>query len=286
MLGGATLAISAITAISSISSIVVHLDVADNVGDGRSRTLVNGLARAIEQRSGEKTAVDDHTGECGEGTVDDIKARTGAREVVCVQLIAAITTVGVFAFVSNHRELQAREDLDNAPDRWPAAMKLIAERLFPGGAVKAKAPPPKVAEKPAYAPSMQHETATRETIPVPETSMGPYVMFASSGLFLLLSGAIFIAADTALRDVEHKLGVRDGENQVIGVTYEDAVERYDTINIQRNVSAVLGGAALSTAIAGLVWYAIDRRPSAVVSDPRVVFVPRDDGVSFAWTAAW
>lgn len=283
MLGGATLAISALTAISSI---VVHLDVADNVGDGRSRTLVNSLARAIEQRSGEKTILDSHTGECAEGTVDDIKARTGAREVVCVQLIAAVTTVGVFAFISDHRRLQAREDLDTSPDAWPAAMKLIAERLFPATAPPNTKKREPTVHKPAVAPAMQRETVRTESVPAQETSMAPHLLWGSSGLLLVLSGTMFIAADSARTDIEHKLGVRDAENQIIGVRYEEAVDRYDTISTQRNVALVLAGAALGAAITGFVWYALDRAPSAAVSDPRLVFVPGADSGSVAWIAKW
>lgn len=256
--------------------VAVHLDVADNIDGERASIFTASLAQAISERTGERAVADTRYGECNEQAIGELRSRLGARTVVCVQLIAAVTTVGVFTYIYGRSEA-VRDDLENDPNVWKRAMKKVAERLFPPQQLSKPASITKRAP-PSSQTSNQHllpaERAPRET------PLAPVILLGGAAVLGIASGALFLSANASRTSVEESLQARDVDGRYSGISYADTVEEYDSINTRRNLSLGLLIASGLAAVGAGVWWSVDAQQE------RLVLSASAERAELTWTARW
>jgi hypothetical protein len=221
---------------------VVRVDVAENLPIETAHRIATTLAAAIEHDTG-RTAVAETrpTGDCAtDACVAEIRARTGAEDVVLLRLYRAISTIGLFAQVAGGRPHKVELDADEAT--WAPALSALAIELFPR---KARSSARTVAA-PHEAPPPPAATPPSPILPAIAVSLG--------GALTAASITLFVAADRRRSEIDGEIERGTVDGIIYGISHADAARRYDRVNAEVWAGIGLGVGAGALLLTGIVWW--------------------------------
>lgn len=163
------------------ASVTVRVEDAPGVTPEETRLVSEALAAAIQERTGATHALDlarDYPCDREDRCLEEIRARTGAEEVVLVKLLGALTKIRLLAEAVNlgsGSRRNAQADLPREQEGWKAPLAGVALILFPGGIQQTISPRAKAAPPPATAPPASPETQRPQegTTPAELVAQGP-----------------------------------------------------------------------------------------------------------------
>lgn len=217
---------SAWLAVLVTAPIGVHLGEAIDLPRADAIAVVRTLADAIADHTRRDVHVDDPLWPACDsgGCIDDVRARTRARDVVLVRVIAGLTLIRVIA----HRVGAAPVEVDVTHDRLGAECRSLARRLFPEGA-----PPP-------VTPPLVAAAVPRPELP----SVAPWVVVGGAAVALAV-GVGFGASSRSAR-------VDSQDPALSPDDFDRLADRTQSHAIVADVSFVV--AAVAAVTAGVLWW--------------------------------
>jgi hypothetical protein len=221
------------------ATVGIRLEESEELSIQSAMQIAEAFGRAIEARSGLSPVIDDPVwGVCRatDRCLTEVRARTGARDIVLLKLFGAPKKVRLIA---QRFPLGAPPDARfeiNVPierEAWAAPLEEAARAMFAAGLKE----PPKLAAQSPQVTAQEHPPPIKSS----EGSIAPWVLLGA-GATALVVGSVFGASSRSARSAVEGEPHTDGEVEVL----TDRLKRHGwTANVLFTVSVLSAGGGLA-----------------------------------------
>lgn len=246
------------------------LAVEDAVGvDSNDIVLISAImSRHVDTETQERVAVvGSPPASCGKKPtcVADLRRQTGAKEIIVLRLVSAITKIAVVA--EHHSEgvaapvATARADLSGERGEWGRALEALVKKLL-AKPIASRPPPPKKTEPSNTVeppPRPAEKVVVAQAIEPPQSSapIGGIAM-AGAGAAMIGAGVVFlVTAQQRIRTLEEATNppcrMQEPRCLITAKSFDEAIDEVSAIRTRQGIGYAVTAIGAAAAAIGAVW---------------------------------